>query len=106
MAAANQPTDKELDEFFASLPEFSGGGRKKSHKKSHKKSGRKYATALSRKGKYRQLATGRCTHIRNSKVKKSDLVRTKSGSYTTKKMQAHGKKMMRKNRHMMAAPYS
>ena len=59
-----QPTDKELDDFFASLPEFSGGKGKPKSAKHAKKSSIKYATATTRAGKYRQLyeVVARCTY--------------------------------------------
>jgi hypothetical protein len=105
-----QPTDKELDDFFASLPEFSGGKRKsgkKSAKKksSPKKSGVKYCTATTRAGKYRQLYEGKCDKIKGSKMTARDLMKNKSGKIVSRKRSRHGSKQMKKNKHMMAAPY-
>jgi hypothetical protein len=101
-----QPTDKELDDFFASLPEFSGGkGKKSKSRHSPKKSHIKYCTATTRAGKYRQLYEGKCDKIKGSKMTAKDLMRNKSGKIVSRKRSRHGSKQMKKNKHMMAAPY-
>ena len=100
-----QPTDKELDDFFASLPEFSGGKGKPKSAKHAKKSPIKYATATTRAGKYRQLYEGKCDKIKGSKMTAKDLMQNKSGKIVSKRRSSNGKKQMKKNKHMMAAPY-
>ena len=81
--------------------------KKKSAKKksSPKKSGVKYCTATTRAGKYRQLYEGKCDKIKGSKMTARDLMKNKSGKIVSRKRSRHGSKQMKKNKHMMAAPY-